>query len=68
MVVLDKLYADPFELVAVTITLMYLPLSVFVNLYELVVFPEMVEHFAEEVGFAFRAVLPRTEQRYQVYL
>jgi hypothetical protein len=68
VVVLDKVIADPFELVAVTMTLMNLPLSVLVNLYELAVLPEMVEHFAEDVGFAFRAVLPTTLQRYQVYL
>jgi len=34
----------------------------------LVVLPEMVTHLADEVGLAFRAVLPITEQRYQVYL
>ena len=47
---------------------MYLPFSVLVNFSELAVLPVITEHLAAEVGFAFRAVLPTTVQRYQVYL
>jgi hypothetical protein len=62
------LYTEPLEFLAVTMTLMYLPLSDLLSFNELEVFPEITEHLADAAGFDFSAVLPRTEQRYQVYL
>ena len=66
--VLVVLYAEPFELVAVTVALMNLPLSAFTSLYVLALLPAITVHLAEARGLAFVVTVPLTVQRYQEYL